>query len=196
MGGRPGSGTFPALITSQRVFPFIVEAWNALTRAHTHTHKPLCTHTYIKPLSEGGYTQSTIMWNCLSAWFATCIHTYVRAHTQTHTPILQPFGFALINTSLWNPEDTVNIFLSSYQPPLSWHELQAPHDSWAHFLNAFGTTDNYKKKEILWKQHHTKGGFALKCRPGLFSLDWIRRPDPGQRIWPHCEFLSCWRDWK
>lgn len=196
MGGRPGSGTFPALITSQRVFPFIVEAWNALTRAHTHTQTTV--HTYLYQTSERGWLHS-INYNVeLSISMICNMHTHLRAcaHTQTHTPILQPFGFALINTSLWNPEDTVNIFLSSYQPPLSWHELQAPHDSWAHFLNAFGTTDNYKKKEILWKQHHTKGGFALKCRPGLFSLDWIRQPDPGQRIWPHCEFLSCWRDWK
>lgn len=38
MGGGPGSGTLPALITSQRVFPFIVGARGALNgESHTHT---------------------------------------------------------------------------------------------------------------------------------------------------------------
>lgn len=79
-------------------------------------------------------------------------HSYSHTHWVTGMWILlgrarlivQPFGSALINTSLWNPEDTVNICRGLYQPALSWRELQAPHDSRAlYFLYAFAATDNF-----------------------------------------------------
>lgn len=47
-----------------------------------------------------------------------------------------------------------------------------------------------RKKNSFSRRHHTKGGFALKCRPGLFGLDWIRQADRGQRVCPHGELSA------
>lgn len=133
------------------------------------------------------------MWTCEHMWYNQTL--YVGSLIDTHTPIpththwvtvtwillgrarliVQPFGSALINTSLWNPEDTVNICRGPYQPALSWRELQAPHDSWAlYFLNAFATADNFtewpRRKQFLLEIAAPLT--TPKCRPGLlFGLD-------------------------